>query len=79
MIAKKGKKKCAKCKSGQKQSTVEELKKYQMVKDSVRIITINNERYLQCAYPVMGDAPALFAPELSNKHSALAKSKSLFH
>ena len=33
-------KKCAKCKSGAKQSTIEELKEYEMIKDTYSAITL---------------------------------------
>ena len=49
-----------------------------MIKNSVEVVTIDNQRFLQCNYPVMGDAPTLYHPDLSNRYAALAKSKSLF-
>ena len=35
-------KKCAKCKSGSKQSTIEELKEYEMIANSIEVITVDN-------------------------------------
>ena len=44
-------KKCAKCKSGAKQSTIEELKEYEMIANSVEVIIVDKQRYLRCNYP----------------------------
>ena len=70
--------KCQNCKNGSKQSTIEELRELTMIRESIKVVFINSQRYLQCDYPVMGDPKTLYAPEFSNKYAALSKSKSLF-
>ena len=70
--------KCSKCKSDSRQSTLEEVAEYKMIQDSVEPIVINSQKFLKCNYPVMGDARVLYHQDLSNRQSALAKSKSLF-
>ena len=49
-----------------------------MIQESVEPIVIDSQKFLKCNYPVMGDAPVLYHQDLSNRQSALARSKSLF-
>ena len=71
-------KKCTQCKSGAKQCTIAEKQEYDMIASSVEPVVINDQRFLRCNYPIMGNPEQLYHASLSNRHAALAKYKALF-